>query len=75
MRYAILEWNINDRCWDIINESNMENAKRKMRMYYKISCARYPNKSFKFVEMSERVIESRVVNRDAEFRDLQTVVK
>ena len=64
MRYAIMEWSVKDRRWAIIEECDQKN-KRTMRMRYKVLCARYPNNSFKLVELNWTVLEERVSNRDA----------
>lgn len=65
MRFTIEEWNLKDRRWAIIEECDAS-KKRTMKMRYKVLCARYPNNSFRFVEMTERTLDERVVNRDVE---------
>ena len=65
VKCAIEEWNIKDRRWSIIEECDAI-KKRTMKMRYKVLCARYPNCSFRLVELTESVVDSRIVNRDAE---------
>ena len=67
MIYAIEEWDIKDRQWRIADEFfRGRSAKRFARMRYKVLCARYPNNSYRIVEVVEKTVESRIVNRDAE---------
>lgn len=65
VKCAIEEWNIKDRCWSIIEECDAKH-RRTMKMRYKVLCARYPNNSFRLVELTENVVDLRIVNRDAE---------
>lgn len=69
-RHAILEWDIKERRWRIICESDSSNAKRRLRIRYELLCVQYPNSSFKLVSLAETAIAERVVHRDAEFRDM-----
>lgn len=64
MRYAIMEWNLKDMRWAIIEECDQRN-KRAMKMRYKVLCARYPNNSFKLVELTWTVLDERISSRDA----------
>lgn len=71
MIYAIEEWDFKDRRWAIIEECDAS-KKRMMKMRYKVLCARYPNQSYRIVEIVEKAVESRIVHRDAEFRDMKS---
>lgn len=42
---AILEWDVKERQFAIVEYAMNESALRKMRMRYKVLCARYPNNS------------------------------
>ena len=70
MIFAIEEWDIKDMQWRITEEFRNRSAKRVARMRYKVLCARYPNNSFRLVEVTTKPIESRVVHRGAEFADV-----
>ena len=73
MIYAIEEWDFKDRQWRISYEFFRGiSAKRFARMRYKVLCARYPNQSYLMVEVVEKTVESRIVHRDAEFRDMKS---
>ena len=65
VKYAIEEWSIKDYRFNIIEEFD-ESKKRICKMRYKVLCARYPNNSFRLVELAERVVDSKIVNRSAE---------
>lgn len=64
--YAIEEWDFKDRQWRIAEEFRGGSAKRVARMRYKVLCVRYPNNSFRIVELSERAVDARIVHMDAE---------
>ena len=73
MIYAINEWDFKDRQWRIADEFfRGRSAKRFARMRYKVLCARYPNQSYRIVEVVEKAVASRIVHRDAEFRDMKS---
>lgn len=42
-----------------------KSAIRKMRMRYKVLCARYPNNSFRLVEAELNVLGQNIVHSDA----------
>ena len=65
VKYAIEEWSFKDNRFNIIEEFD-ERKKRICKIRYKVLCARYPNNSFRLVELAERVVDSKIVNRDAE---------
>lgn len=65
MKYAIMEWSVKDRRWAIIEECD-QHMKRAMRMRYNFLCSRYPNNSFKLVELTWTLLDERVSHRDAE---------
>lgn len=65
VKFAIEEWNIKDKRWCIIEEYEAKNN-RKIKMRYNVLCARYPNNTFRLVELKENVLYSRIVNREAE---------
>lgn len=62
---AIMEWNIKERQFAIVEYAMSKSALRKMRMRYKVLCARYPNNSFRLVSADATNIEQRIVNSDA----------
>ena len=62
---AILEWVIKEREFAIVEYAMSKSAIRKMRMRYKVLCARYPNNSFRLVSADATNIEQRIVHRDA----------
>ena len=62
---AILEWDIKERQFAIVEYAMSKSALRKMRMRYKVLCARYPNNSFRLVSADATNIEQRIVNSDA----------
>ena len=73
MIYAIEEWDFKDRQWRIADDFfRGRGAKRFARMRFGLLCARYPNQSYRIVEIVEKAVESRIVHRDAEFRDMKS---
>ena len=62
---AIMEWDIKERRFEIIESAMNESALRKMRMRYKVLCARYPNNSFRLCEAEMSVLAQNIVNSDA----------
>ena len=62
---AIMEWDIKERQFAIVEYAMNESALRKMRMRYKVLCARYPNNSFRLVDADATNIEQQIVHRDA----------
>ena len=73
MIYAIEEWDFKERQWRIADEFfRGRSAKSFARMRYKVLCVRYPNNSYRIVEIVEKAVESRIVHRDAEFRDTKS---
>ena len=68
---AILEWDIKERQFAIVEYAMRKeyamskSAIRKMRMRYKVLCARYPNNSFRLVSADATNIEQRIVHSDA----------
>ena len=62
---AIMEWNIRERRFDVIESETRESSLRVMRMRYKVLCARYPNNSFRLVSADATNIEQRIVHSDA----------
>lgn len=71
MTCAILEWSIKDREWEPrewFPDSTV--AKRMAALRFKALCARYPNNSFRLVEMKTWTLNARIVHRDAENREL-----
>ena len=67
MIYAIEEWDFKDRQWRISCEFfRGRSAKRFARMRYKVLCARYPNNSYRIVEVVEKTVESRIGHRECE---------
>ena len=61
---AIMEWNIKERRFEIIESAMNESALKKMKMRYKVLCARYPNNSFRLVSADAANIEQRIVHSD-----------
>ena len=61
---AILEWDIKERQFAIVEYAMSKSAIRKMRMKYKVLCARYPNNSFRLVEAELNVLEQNIVHSD-----------
>lgn len=67
MIYAVEEWDFKDRQWRIADEFfRGRSAKRFARMRYKVLCARFPNSSYRIVEVVEKAVESRIVHRGTE---------
>ena len=62
---AIMEWDIKERRFAIVEYAMNESALRKMRMRYKVLCARYPNNSFRLCEAEMSVLAQNIVNSDA----------
>ena len=62
---AVLEWDIKERQFAIVEYAMGKTAIRKMRMRYKVLCARYPNNSFRLVSADATNIEQRIVHSDA----------
>ena len=76
MIYAIEEWDFKERQWRIADEFfRGRSAKRFARMRYKVLCVRYPNNSYRIVEVVEKTVEGRIVHLDAELAHSQTEVK
>ena len=61
---AILEWDIKERQFAIVEYAMGKSALRKMRMRYKVLCARYPNNSFRLVEAELNVLAQNIVHSD-----------
>ena len=62
---AILEWDIKERQFAIVEYAMNESALRKIRMRYKVLCARYPNNSFRLCEAEMNVLAQNIVHSDA----------
>ena len=62
---AVLEWDIKERQFAIVEYAMSKSAIRKMRMRYKVLCARFPNNSFRLVSADATNIEQRIVHSDA----------
>ena len=62
---AIMEWDIKERRFAIVEYAMNESALRKMRMRYKFLCARYPNNSFRLCEAEMSVLAQNIVHSDA----------
>lgn len=62
---AILEWDIKDRAFRLIEADMTARAKRIMRKRFGVLCARFPNNSFRLVDADATNIEQRIVHRDA----------
>ena len=61
---AILEWDIKERQFAIVEYTMSKSAIRKMRMRYKVLCARYPNNSFRLVEAELNMLAQNIVHSD-----------
>ena len=61
---AILEWDIKERQFAIVEYAMDKSALRKMRMRYKVLCARYPNNSFRLCEADLNVLAQNIVHSD-----------
>ena len=62
---AIMEWDIKERQFAIIEYAMSKSALRKMRMRYKVLCERYPNNSFRLVEAEMNVLAQNIAHSDA----------
>ena len=62
---AIMEWDIKERQFAIVEYAMNESALRKMRMRYKVLCERYPNNSFRLCEADLSVLAQNIVHSDA----------
>lgn len=62
---AIMEWDIKERRFAIIEYAMNKSSLRKMRMRYKVLCARYPNNSFRLCEAEMMVLAQNIVHSDA----------
>lgn len=62
---AIMEWDIKERQFAIVEYAMSKSALKKMRMRYKMLCARYPNNSFRLVEAELNVLAQNIVHSDA----------
>ena len=62
---AIMEWDIKERRFAIVEYAMNESALRKMRMRYKVLCERYPNNSFRLCEAEMNVLAQNIVHSDA----------
>ena len=62
---AIMEWDIKERQFAIVEYSMSNSALRKMRMRYKVLCERYPNNSFRLCEAEMNVLAQNIVHSDA----------
>ena len=64
---AIMEWDIKERAFRLIEADVSARAKRIMRQRFKVLCARFPNNSFRLVDADADAtnIEQRIVHRDA----------
>lgn len=63
--FAILEWDIKERCFQVIESSTLGNSARVMKMRYKVMCSRYPNNSFVLVEAQAKTLSQKIVHTDA----------
>ena len=61
---AILEWDIKERQCASVEYAMSKSALRKMRMRYKVLCARYPNNSFRLCEAELNVLSQNIVHSD-----------
>ena len=62
---AVLEWDIKERKFAIVEYTMIKSAIRKMRMRYKVLCARYPNNSFRLCEAELNALAQNIVHSDA----------
>ena len=62
---AILELDIKERQYAIVEYAMSKSAIRKMRMRYKVLCARYPNNSFRLCEAEPNVLAQNIEHSDA----------
>ena len=63
--YAILEWDIKERAFRLIEADVTARAKRIMRQRCKVLCARFPNNSFRLVDADATDVDQRIAHRDA----------
>ena len=61
---AIMEWDIKERQFAIVEYAMSKSALKKMKMRYKVLCTRYPNNSFRLVSADATNIEQRIVHSD-----------
>ena len=65
--YAILEWSVKNRKWQILEYDSSARAQRALQMRFNVLKVRYPNNSFRFVDFGEgKVIDEHVVNHTYE---------
>lgn len=65
--FAILEWSITNRKWQILESDSSARAQRSLRMRFNVLKVRYPNNSFRFVDFGDgKVIEEHVVHHTYE---------
>ena len=62
---AIMEWDIKERAFRLIEADFIDRAKRIMRQRFKVLCARYPNNSFRLCEAEMSVLAQNIVHSDA----------
>lgn len=62
---AVMEWDIKERQFAIVEYAMSNSALRKMRMRYNALCARYPNNSFRLCEAEMMVLAQNIVHSDA----------
>ena len=62
---AIMEWDIKERAFRLIEADVTARAKRIMRQRFKVLCARYPNNSFRLCEAEMSVLAQNIVHSDA----------
>ena len=61
---AIMEWDIRERQFAIVEYAMSKSALRKLRMRYKVLCERYHNNSFRLVEAELNVLAQNIVHSD-----------
>lgn len=61
---AILEWDIKELQFAIVEYAMSKSTLRKMRMRYKVLCERYPNNSFRLCEAELNVLAQNIVHSD-----------
>lgn len=62
---AILEWDIKERCFSVLESSTRSGSARVMKMRYKILCERHPNNSFVLIEADAKTLAQKIVHTDA----------
>ena len=62
---AIMEWDIKERAFRLIEADFTARAKRIMRQRFKVLCARYPNNSFRLCGAEMSVLAQNIVHSDA----------